>query len=162
MILGLSLDTFTFLHVVASLVGIMTGFVLVALMLHSAPLAGWNGFFLVSTAWTSISGFLFPTPMLVAAHVLGAISLVALAAASLAIYGRRLAGRWRSTYVVGALVALYLNTFVCIVQLFDKFAYLNRLAPTATELPYVLAQVVVLVVFIVAGVAAVRRYRPLP
>lgn len=160
MILGMSIETFTFVHVVISLVGIMTGFIVVALMLQSAPLAGWNGFFLASTILTSVTGFFFPIKGLTPAHVVGAISLIVLAVALYALYARRLAGPWRATYVVCAVIALYLNVFVGIVQSFGKFTYLNRLAPTGSEPPFAVAQGLVLILFVVAGFSALKRYHP--
>jgi hypothetical protein len=162
MVLGMSVETFTFLHVVISMVGIMTGFVVVGLMLQSAPIAGWNAFFLISTILTSVSGYFFPIKGLTPAHVVGAISLIALAVALYAIYGRKLAGRWRVIYVGAAIFALYLNVFVGIVQSFQKFAYLNRFAPTGAEPPFADTQLVMLILLINAGVAVVRRYHPAP
>jgi hypothetical protein len=160
MVLGMSIETFTFVHVVISLVGIMTGFIVLALMLQSAPIAGWNAFFLVSTILTSVTGYFFPIMGLTPAHIVGAISLVILAVALLAVYGRKLAGRWRAIYVASAVAALWLNVFVAIVQSFNKFGYLNKFAPTGSEPPFAVTQGVVLIFFIIAGVAAVRRYRP--
>ena len=161
MVLGMSVETFTFVHVVISLVGIMTGFIVVALMLQSAPIAGWNAFFLVSTILTSVTGYFFPiTKGLTPAHVVGAISLVILAVALFALYGKKLAGRWRATYVATAVAALWLNVFVAVVQSFNKFAYLNKFAPTGAEPPFAVTQGLVLILFIVVGIAAVRRYRP--
>jgi hypothetical protein len=161
MVLGMSLETFTFLHVVISLVGIMTGFVVVGLMLQSAPIAGWNAFFLISTILTSVTGYLFPiTKGLTPAHIVGAISLVILAVALFALYSKKLAGRWRAIYVASAVAALWLNSFVAIVQSFNKFAYLNKFAPTGSEPPFAVTQGIVLILFIIMGVAAVRRYRP--
>ena len=160
MILGMSIETFTFVHVVISLVGIMTGFIVVALMLQSAPLAGWNGFFLVTTILTSVTGFFFPVTAIGPPHIVGAISLVVLAVALFALYGRRLAGAWRVVYIVCAVLALYLNVFVGVVQSFGKFAYLNKFAPTGSEPPFAVAQGVVLVLFVLLGIAAVRRYHP--
>ena len=112
MILGMSVETFTFLHVVISLVGIMTGFIVVGLMLQSAPIAGWNAFFLISTILTSVTGYFFPINGLTPAHVVGAISLIALAVALYAIYSQKLAGRWRVVYIAAAIFALCLNVFV--------------------------------------------------
>src|SRR4029453_17231999 len=94
MILGMSIETFTFVHVVISLVGIMTGFIVVALMLSSAPIAGWNAFFLISTILTSVTGFLFPFTAFGPPHIIGLISLVALAVALFALYARKLSGIW--------------------------------------------------------------------
>lgn len=161
MILGMSIETFTFIHVVISLVGIMTGFIVVALMLQSAPIAGWNAFFLISTILTSVTGYFFPFSQgLTPAHIVGAISLIALAVALFAIYGRNLVGPWRKVYVASAILALYLNFFVAVVQSFDKFAYLHRFAPTGSEPPFAVTQGIVLVLFIILGIATVRRYRP--
>ena len=160
MIFGMSLETFTFVHVVISLVGIMTGFIVVALMLQSAPIAGWNAFFLVTTILTSVTGYFFPIRGLTPAHIVGAISLVALAVALFALYARHLAGIWRAVYVAAAVFALYLNFFVAVVQSFGKFSYLNKFAPTGSEPPFVATQAVVLIAFILLGIAAVRRYRP--
>lgn len=161
MILGMSVETFTFVHVVISLVGIMTGFIVLALMLASAPIAGWNAFFLVSTILTSVTGYFFPfTKGLTPAHIVGAISLAILAAALFSLYGQKLAGPWRATYVITAVAALWLNFFVVIVQSFGKFTYLNKLAPTGSESPFVVTQGIFLILFIIAGIAAVRRYHP--
>ena len=160
MVFGMSVETFTFLHVVISLVGIMTGFVVVGLMLQSAPIAGWNAFFLVSTILTSVSGYFFPIKGLTPAHIVGAISLITLAVALYAIYGKKLAGRWRVVYVGTAIFALYLNVFVGVVQSFQKFAYLNKFAPTGSEPPFAVAQLLVLILFIITGIAVARRYRP--
>jgi hypothetical protein len=160
MILGMSLETFTFVHVVISLVGIMTGFIVIALMLQNGPLAGWNGFFLTTTILTSVTGFFFPLKAIGPPHIVGAISLVVLAVALFALYGRKLAGPWRWVYVVSATVALYLNVFVAVVQSFDKVTYLHKLAPTGSEPPFGVAQAIVLILFVVIGFLAVRRYHP--
>jgi hypothetical protein len=157
----MSVETFTFVHVVISLVGIMTGLIVVALMLASAPLAGWNAFFLISTILTSVTGFFFfPLRGFTPAQGFGIISIVVLAVALYAIYGRKLAGPWRTIYVASAMFALYLNCFVAVVQSFDKFPYLKMLAPKGSEPAFGAAQGIVLVLFIILGVAAVRRYRP--
>lgn len=161
MILGMSLETFTFLHVVISMVGIMTGFIVVALMLQSAPIAGWNAFFLITTVATSVTGYFFPfTQGLTPAHIVGAISLLILAVALYAIYVRKLVGVWCKVYVASAVAALYLNFFVGIVQSFDKFAYLKKFAPTRAEPPFAVTQGIILILFIILGIAAARRYRP--
>ena len=161
MILGLSVATFTFVHVVLSLVGIMTGFIVVALMLASAPLAGWNAFFLATTLLTSVTGFFFlPIVGFTPAQVVGAISVVVLLVALFAMYGRHLAGPWRGSYAGTAVFALYLNCFVAVVQSFNKFPYLHMFAPTGAEPPFAVTQGLVLVVLLILGVAAVRRYRP--
>lgn len=160
MILGMSIETFTFVHVVISLVGIMTGFIVVALMLQNGPLAGWNGFFLAATILTSVTGFFFPLTAIGPPHIVGAISLVVLAVALYALYGRKLAGPWRAIYVASAIVALYLNVFVAVAQSFDKVTYLHQFAPTGSEPPFAVVQAVVLILFVAIGFMALRRYHP--
>jgi hypothetical protein len=160
MILGMSLATFTFLHVVISMVGIMTGIIVVAVMLQNGPIAGWNGFFLTTTIVTSVTGFFFPVTGLLPSHIVGIISLVVLAIALFAYYGRRLVGPWRAVYVICAVIALWFNVFVGIVQSFGKFAYLHNLAPNGSEPPFAVAQGAILILFVWAGFLAVRRFHP--
>jgi hypothetical protein len=106
-----------------------------------------------------VTGFLFPVDRVLPSHVVGAISLVALAAAIVARYPKRLAGRWRSVYVVGAVLSLYLNVFVLIVQLFQRVPALKALAPTQTESPFVVSQLLALTIFAAATLLAVVRFR---
>ena len=129
-------------------------------MLQNGPLAGWNGFFLTATILTSVTGFLFPLTQIGPPHIVGVISLVVLAVALFALYGRKLAGPWRAVYVVSAVIALYLNVFVGIAQSFGKLTYLHNLAPTGSEPPFGVAQAIVLILFVVIGFLAVRRYHP--
>ena len=128
MIPGMS--TLTFVHVMLSLIGIFAGLVVVYGLLVSKWLAGWNRLFLITTALTSITGFFFPFHKLLPSHVLGIISLIALALAFPALYVYRLAGSWRRIYVITAVTALYLNVFVLIAQFFGKVPALKALAPT--------------------------------
>ena len=158
MILGL--QPFTFVHVLISLVGIVSGFVVLFGLLGSKRLEGWTGLFLVTTVATSVTGFGFPIDTILPSHIVGIISLVVLAVAIIARYAFRLAGLWRSIYVIGAGIALYLNVFVLIVQLFRKVPALEALAPTQSEPPFALTQGAVLVVFVVAVIAAAIRFRP--
>jgi hypothetical protein len=160
MILGMSLPTFTLLHVVISLVAIAAGVVVVLGMLGSNRLAGWTVLFLATTVLTSATGFLFPFTRLLPSHMVGIISLVVLAVAIVALYVRRLAGAWRWIYVASAVLALYLNVFVLVVQIFLKIPFLTALAPTQTELPFVAVQAVTLLTFIALGVLAVRSFHP--
>src|SRR5260370_3028233 len=139
MVLGMSIETFTFVHVVISMVGIMTGFIVVAVMLQNGPIAGWNGFFLTTTILTSVTGFFFPVKGLLPSHIVGIISLVVLAVALFAYYGRRLVAPSRAVYVVSAVIALWPHVFVGIVQSFARFAFLHRLAPNGSEPPLAVA-----------------------
>jgi uncharacterized membrane protein SirB2 len=159
MILGMSTSMFTLVHVVLSLVGILAGLVVLFGMLGSKRQDGWTALFLATTVATSLTGF-FPRDHILPAHIVGVISLIVLAAAILARYGYRLAGSWRWIYVTSGVLALYLNVFVAVVQAFQKLPFLAALAPTQSEPPFVVAQVVVLLAFIVLGVFAVRSFHP--
>lgn len=162
MILGMSTATYTVLHVVLSLLGIVSGFVVIFGLIRNRRLDSWTSVFLASTALTSITGFGFPFEHLLPAHKVGIVSLLVLAVTIPARYVFHLTGRWRSTYVVGATIALYLNVFVGVVQAFLKMPALKTLAPTQTEPPFVVAQLMVLAVFIALSVLAVKRFRDKP
>jgi hypothetical protein len=156
----MSLSTFTTLHVIISLIGIASGLIVVYGMLSGSVSAGMIALFLASTVLTSATGFLFPAEKLLPSHIVGIISLVVLAVALVALYAFHLGGPWRWIYVVTALLALYFNCFVGVVQAFQKLAFLQPLAPTQSEPPFVVAQVAVMVIFVVIGVLSVRKYRP--
>lgn len=160
MILGMSLATFTAVHVVISLIGIATGLIVVVGMLSASGLPGWTVLFLVTTVLTSVTGFFFPTTHVLPSHVVGVISLVVLAVTIVGLYVQRLAGSWRWIYITGAVLALYLNVFVGVIQAFLKVPGLNRLAPTQSEPPFLVAQLILLVLFVVLGILAVVRCRP--
>ena len=160
MILGMTTATFTFVHVLLSLVGIASGLLVVYGMLRAKRFDGATAIFLVTTALTSLTGFLFPVEHILPSHVLGVISLVALAIAIPARYALRLAGAWRAIYVVSAVLALYLNVFVLVAQIFMKVPAAHALAPTGKEPPFLIAQVVVMVIFVVLGIFAVKKFRP--
>ncbi len=160
MILGLSTSAFTAVHVIISLVGILAGLVVLAAMIGNRYQAGWTALFLVTTIATSVTGFMFHSAAFGPPHVVGVISLVALAIALVALYGQHLRGVWRTAYVVTAVFSLYLNAFVGVVQAFQKLPFLQPLAPTQSEPPFLVAQVVVLVLFVALGFVAWRRFHP--
>jgi hypothetical protein len=165
MILGMSLAAFTQLHVVISLIGIVAGLVVAFGMFSSKRMPGWTALFLATTILTSATGFLFPFTKLLPSHIVGIISLVILAIALIALYIGHAAGSWRWVYVTSALVALYFNVFVLVVQGFQKIPSLKALAPMQTEPPFVAAQGAVLLIFIALIGGAVRAgrlggYRP--
>jgi hypothetical protein len=153
------LEIFTLVHVALSLAAIGSGFVVMFGLLTSKGLDGWTAFFLATTAATSVTGFGFPVDKFLPSHAIGILSLLALAVAIYARYTRRLAGIWRRAYAVAAVIALYFNVFVLIVQAFLKVPALNALAPTQSEAPFAIAQVAVLAVFVVLGVLAALRFR---
>jgi hypothetical protein len=156
------MTTSVLIHVAISLIGIVSGFVVVFGLLGAKKLDGWTALFLTSTVLTSVSGFLLPAHKILPSHIIGAISLVVLALALFARYVRHLDGGWRSTYVVTSTVALYFNVFVLVAQSFMKVPALKALAPTQSEPPFAIAQGIVLLLFIVLGTAAVKKFRTEP
>jgi hypothetical protein len=156
------MSTFTLVHVGLSLVGIVSGFVVVFGLLAGKRLAGWTPIFLATTVLTSVTGFMFPFHRLLPSHIVGIVSLVVLAVALFALYGRHLAGPWRRTYAITAVLALYLNFFVLIVQLFRKVPALKVLAPTQSEPPFQITQLITLVLFAVLTVFAAIKFQARP
>jgi len=160
MILGMSIATFTQLHVILSLIGIAAGLVVLIGMLMARRLDGWTALFLATTVVTNVTGFLFHSARFGAPHVIGLLSLALLVLAILARYSYHMAGSWRWVYVVTAVLALYFNVLVGVVQAFQKLSLLQPLAPTGTEPPFVIAQGLVLVAFLVLTVLALKRFHP--
>jgi hypothetical protein len=152
MVLGIPITTFTLLHVGVSLLGLISGLVVVGGLSAGARLDGWTGLFLVTTFLTNASGFFFPFPPFLPSHGVGVLSLVLLPFVLWARYRAGLAGGWRRTYVVGATTLLYFNFFVLIAQLFRRLPALIVLAP------FLLTQLVCLVVFVWLGRAAVKGF----
>jgi hypothetical protein len=150
---------FTGIHVAISLVGILSGFVVLFAMLSGRRPVGWTALFLAATLAASVTGFLFPFHAFLPSHAVGTVSLAVLALAIYAFYSRRLAGGWRRTYVITSALAQYLNVFVLVVQSFEKAPALRALAPTQSEPPFLAAQLLVLALFVVLTVAADRRFR---
>jgi uncharacterized membrane protein len=157
-----SMTPFTLFHVILSLIGIFSGLVVALGLLTAKRLNGWTAIFLITTALTSITGFLFPFHRFLPSHALGIISVIVLVPAFAARYVFRLEGAWRRTYSVTAMIALYLNVFVLVAQLFMKVPALKALAPTQTEAPFKLAQLAVLLVFLVLTILATIRFRVEP
>ena len=157
MILGMTLSTFTLFHVVLSLVGIASGFIVVYGFLAGKLLDTWNAIFLAFTVLTSLTGFLFPFHHLLPSHVVGILSLVVLAVAILARYPLHMRGAWGRVYVVSAMLALYLNVFVLVVQAFLKVPALKAAAPTQKEPPFLIAQIAVMAIFAVLTIIAARK-----
>ena len=164
MILGMTASTFTFVHVLLSLVGIGSGFVVMYGLVTGKRLDGWTALFLASTVATSVTGFGFPFDDLLPSHKVGIVSFVVLAIAILARYAFHLAGAWRWIYVVGAAIALYLNVFVGVVQAFLNVPALNVIAPNQTEVPFLLTQLIVVTLFAVLAIVGAIRFHndPVP
>lgn len=158
MVLGMSLSTFTLLHVIISLTGIGTGFIVMFGLLNGNRLDGWTAIFLTTTVLTSVTGFLSPFEKLLPSHIVGILSLIVLAIAIWARYGRHLEGASRWIYVVTAGVALYFNCFVAVAQSFLKIPALHAMAPARSEPPFLIAQCVVLAIFIWLTYRAAKRF----
>lgn len=158
MILGMT--TFTVVHVLISLIGIVSGLLVLYGLCRGQSLNGWTVIFLVTTLATSVTGFFFPFHGFTPALGVGAISLVLLSAAIVGRYGRRLHGQWRWIYVIGTVAALYLNSFVLVVQSFLKVPALHSLAPTGAGPVFALVQAIVLAFYVLTGIVAVKRFHP--
>jgi len=156
---GIPTDLFLKIHVVLSLVGIVSGLFVLRALVGGRLHCGWTWLFLATTVLTSVTGY----PLLPfgwdPARIVGTISLVVLAIAIAAYALFHLAGAWRWIYVVTATIALYFNCFVGVVQAFAKIPYLHALAPTQAELPFKVAQAALLALFVVLGFFAVKRTR---
>jgi hypothetical protein len=163
MVLGMSLSAFTILHVIISLIGIISGLVVLFGLFDSNRMPGLTAVFLLTTILTSATGFLFPFEKLLPSHMIGILSLVLLLIACIALYAMKLNGAWRWIYVVTAMIALYLNVFVLVIQSFLKISPLRALAPSVppSQPPFAIVQGIVLVLFVVAIFRAVRRFRPI-
>jgi len=162
MIIGMTLSTFTLVHVVISIISFGSGLLVMYGLLIGNRLDGATAIFLASTMATSVTGFGFPFDHLLPSHKVGILSLLVLAVAIIARYVFHLAAAWRGVYVVCAVVALYLNVFVLVVQLFEKVPALRAMAPTQKEPPFLVAQIVVLALFVALTIIAAKRFRIAP
>jgi hypothetical protein len=164
MVLGMSLSMFTTLHVIISLIAIVSGIIVMFGLLGSSRMPGLTAIFLLFTILTSATGFLFPFEKLLPSHMIGILSLVLLAIACIALYGMHLSGAWRWIYVLTALISLYLNVFVLVIQSFLKIPALTALAPgnPPSGPAFAVVQGIVLLFFVVVIIGAMRRYRPMP
>ena len=158
MVFGMSLATYTLIHVVISLIGIGSGLLVMFGLLSGKRLGAMTSIFLITTVLTSLTGFGFPFTHLLPSHILAILSLLDLAIAIPALYVFHLSGAWRKTYVITSSIALYFNCFVLVVQGFEKVPALHALAPTQKEPPFAIAQLALMVVFIVLGTFAVKRF----
>ena len=156
------LQIYTIIHTLISLVAIFTGFVVLFGLLSDKRFDGWTKWFLITAVATTVTGFFFPFHGFTPAIGLGLISLPILALTIYARYPKNLAGAWRLIYVLGAVISLYFNVFVGVVQSFEKIPALDAMAPTQTEQPFKLTQLTVLSLFVILAIVAVIRFRPEP
>lgn len=153
------LPTYTLIHVVLSLIGIIAGLVVVGGLMAGVRFSRWIGLFLAATVLTNVTGFGFPFVTFLPSHIVGALSLLVLAVAIAALYWKHLTGVWRHVFVVLSVLALYLNVFVLLAQIFQKIPVLAILAPNPQAPAFAATQLLVLVFFIGLGWAAVRGFR---
>jgi hypothetical protein len=158
--LGMNLAAFTLLHVLTSLVGIVAGSIAMIGWLKSDPSRIPTAIFLAATILTSVTGFLFPFTKLLPSHIVGIISLVMLALATFALYVGRASGFWRPIYTITAVLSLYLNVFVLLVQAFLKIPLLKAWAPTQTEPAFLVAQGATFLLFLALAILTTVRFRP--
>jgi hypothetical protein len=160
MVFGMSLAAYTLIHVIISLIGIASGLVVLFGMLAGKRMDALTLLFLAATVLTSVTGFGFPFEHFTPAILLGIVSMAVLAVCIAARYPLRMAGRWRAIYVITATLALYLNCFALVVQSFQKVPSLHALAPKGNEPPFAIVQGMVLALFIVFGILAVKKFHP--
>ncbi len=160
MILGLSVPAFTLLHVIISVIAIVSGLIVLGGLYGAQRLPAWTALFLLTTALTSITGFFFPNTKIAPGQVFGAITLVVMVPTLIGLYGFHLRGARRWIYAGGAVIVLYLNVFVLIAQLFAKVTVLQPLAPTQSEPPFLITELVVLAIFAVLGILALIKFHP--
>ena len=158
MVLGMTLATYTAIHVAISLIGILSGLIVMFGLFAGKRLNGWTALFLTTTVLTSVTGFGFPFTHVTPGIKLGILSLVALTIAILARYAFHMAGVWRKTYVITAMIALYFNCFVLVVQSFEKVPALHALAPTQKEAPFAVTQLIVLILFVIFTIVAAKKF----
>jgi hypothetical protein len=153
------LELYTSIHTTIALAGIFSGFIVLYGLLNANRFDGWTAFFLGTTLLTSLTGFGFPFTGLLPSHVFGVLSLIVLPLALHARYRRHLVGKWRLVYVITAVFALYLNTFVGVVMAFRNIPVLRAMAPTQTEAPFLVSQGILLLIFVLSGIVASARFR---
>jgi hypothetical protein len=160
MILGMSTETYTLLHVVISVIGICSGLIVMYGFLRNQRWDGLNAIFLITTVLTSVGGFGFPFEHILPSNIIAIISLVVLAIAIPARYVFHMAGAWRRIYIISSAIALYFNCFVLVFQAFLKQPALHALAPQGKEPPFLIAQITVMIIFIVWTIFAVKKFHP--
>lgn len=151
--------TFTLVHVVISLIALATGFIAVGGMLTGRLFRGWTAHFLLTTIATNATGFGFPFEKFLPSHGVAILSLILLAIAVYSLYSKKLAGKWQLVYVITAVASLYFNVFVLVAQLFLRLPALHELAPTQSEPPFVITQLLVLLAFLYLGVLTAQKFK---
>ncbi len=156
------LHVYTIFHTLISLAAIFSGIVVLAAMLSGNRVDCWTKWFFITAVATTVTGFFFRFHGITPAIILVIIAVPVLAITIYARYSRRLARVWRWTFVIGAVMSLYFNLLVLVVQAFEKVPALNTIAPTQTESQFKLTQFVVLIASLLAIVAVIRFIQTLP
>jgi hypothetical protein len=156
----MSIPAFTLLHTIISVIGLLSGLIVLGGMYGAQRLPGWTALFLLTTALPSITGFFFPNAKITPGQIFGAITLIVMVPTLIGLYGFHLRGAWRWIYTGGAVIVLYLNFFVLVAQLFAKVTVLQPLAPTQSEPPFLITEIVVLAIFVVLGILALVKFHP--
>jgi hypothetical protein len=151
----------TLIHTVVSFIAMGFGFGAVARLFGADFGRRWTKCFFVTATFVTLTGFIFPFTGVTPAFATGIVATVIFLAWLLARYRFRLVGLWRSIYAASIVASLYLLVFVTIAQAFQKIPFLSALAPTQSEAPFTIAQAVAVVLFIIVGVIAMRRFRPM-
>lgn len=151
--------TFTLVHVIISLIALATGFVVVGGMLTGRLFRGWTAIFLLTSIATNVTGFGFPFEKFLPSHGVAILSLILLAIAVYSLYSQKLAGKWQLVYVITAVASLYFNAFVLVAQLFLRLPALHELAPTQSEPPFAITQLLVLLAFLYLGVLTAKKFK---
>lgn len=151
----------TLFHVVLSLIAIVAGVVLARGLLAGRRNDRWTHIFMVTTAITVLTGFVFPYRGFTPGIGVGIVCVLVFIPTALARYRFQMAGLWRPVFIVGALALFYFNCLVFVVQSFQKIPPLNALAPTGAEPVVGIVQAIVFVAFLVVGFFSVRRFRPM-
>lgn len=154
----LNLTPFVWVHTILSLIALVAGVIVLLDMLKSKMSSATTAIYLVTAHATNITGFMLPADRILPSHIFGVISTIALVIACIALYAKHLAGSWRRIYVITATLGVYLLAFVTVAQAFLKVVALQPLAPTQSEPPFAIAQLVVLVIFVALGWAATKRF----
>jgi hypothetical protein len=150
----------TLFHVIVSLIAIAAGIVLAHGLITRKRYDRWTLIFMVTTAVTVLTGFVFPYNGFTPGIGVGIICVLIFIPTALARYRFAMAGIWRPIFVVGALALFYFNCLVFVVQSFQKIPPLNALAPTGGEPIIGAVQAVVFIAFLIVGFFSIRRFRP--
>jgi hypothetical protein len=160
MVLSISAETYTFLHVMIGLVGIGLGLVVMFRILTGRRLYRLPPLFFVATLTAILTGFGFPQTCLLPTHIIGILSIVVLAVTIPACCVFHREGVWRDVFVIGSATTLYLSIFVFLMKVLLKFPALHALAPTQRQKcpPFLISQFIILALFVAVTNLAIKKF----